>query len=242
VPQRAETRHGNRRSTAEGRRSPVWAKMPLLSHSDRASRRAPCASLRGGPAATAKSPSTLARVRLIAWCRDAAVKSSLTPARWRTATVPRRRFPTGRDRLVCSGSGSRRVDFGAWPRHSRQAALPANGIVQRPRQSPTVVVRGDPRRTGPGQVVAWGKSTVCSVDAFGYQIPLDDRFEQAYPFLFGRSVMPRYPHRSDRRGKVVKASTGRGVRSGSVDEAYSAEAPPGKNKRVLNQGANDLSS
>jgi hypothetical protein len=36
--------------------------------------------------------------------------------------------------------------------------------------------------TGPGQLVTWGKSTICSVDAFGFQFQWTTNSSKHIPF------------------------------------------------------------
>jgi hypothetical protein len=38
--------------------------------------------------------------------------------------------------------------------------------------------------TGPGQIVTWGKSTVCSVDAFGYKFKWTTNSSKHIPFAW----------------------------------------------------------
>jgi hypothetical protein len=47
--------------------------------------------------------------------------------------------------------------------------------------------------TEPGQFVTWGKSTICSVDAFGYKFSVDD--EQAHPVRLDRSMTKGGSHK-----------------------------------------------
>jgi hypothetical protein len=42
--------------------------------------------------------------------------------------------------------------------------------------------------TGPGQIVTWGKSTICCL---WLQVPMDDKFQQAHPFRLDRSIMAK---------------------------------------------------